>query len=113
VRLRTDRLRFGQKRLEVDGIVDHGERARGVARPVVFGPVAVDLDAVAIRVAEIDRLGHAVVGRAVDRDACGDDLRQCAGQRGPVGIEKATWNRPVVPGAGGCPPRLCQVFRPI
>ncbi len=66
---------------------DHRELARGGARPLGRGAVPVELDAVAIRVAEVERLADAVVGGAFERDARADETAECVGQLGASGVD--------------------------
>ena len=47
--------------------------AGSVARPLRFRAIARELDAVAVGIAEVDRLAHAVVGDALKRDAGVED----------------------------------------
>ena len=51
------------------------------ARPLVPGPVAIELDAVAVRIAKVERLADAVVARAVERDATPRAARRSASPR--------------------------------
>ena len=75
--------------------------------------VPVQLDAVAVGVAQVERLAHAVVAGAVERDAGVDQPAQRVGERGAGGVE----DREVVEaGRAGrrCePPALSQVLRPM
>src|SRR5439155_1644822 len=61
-------LALAQQAVEVDGCVPHRDLAVRVAWPLVLRPVAVELDAVVVGVAEVERLADAVVGRAVEPD---------------------------------------------
>ncbi len=60
---------LGQQRAEVEGRVEHGEVPVRVQRPLLARPVAVELDAVVVRIAQVDGLADSVVGRALQRDA--------------------------------------------
>ena len=80
-------------------MAEHGEFTGVGAGPFGGGAVAVEFDAVLVGVAQIEGFAHAVVGRAFERDAGGDEAAQGVGERGAVGIK----NRGVVEagGAGG------------
>ena len=100
--------------LQIKPLRGHGERAVGVARPFLLRAVAVELDAVPVRIAQIERLADAVVAGPVERDA-GLDRAGAARRRAPRGSDRG-WRGgkgPVVPGAGGAPPWLSQVLRPM
>ena len=55
--------------------------AVGLVRPLLLGPVPVELDPVAVGVGEVDRLADAVVGGAADRDPRLDQALQRVGER--------------------------------
>ena len=55
--------------IEVEPLGHHGELARRRSRPVRLGPVPVELDAILVGIAQVERLADAVVARAVER-AC-------------------------------------------
>ena len=67
--------------------VDHGERAVGIPRPFLLRPVPVELDAVLVRIAEIERFADAVVARAVELDAGLDQPAERIGERGARRVE--------------------------
>ena len=57
------------------------QRAVRVARPFFLRPVAIELDAVVVRIAQVERLADAVVARAVERDAGFDQPAERIGKR--------------------------------
>ena len=54
-------IELGEQGLHVERAGDHGEAAVVVARPLLLWSVNGELDAVAVGVAQVDRLGDAVV----------------------------------------------------
>ena len=60
--------------------------AAGRPGPLLFRPVAVELDPVPVGIAEVDRLGDAVVGRAVDRPTGLGEPPQRVAERAPVRV---------------------------
>ena len=64
----------------------HLERAVRFSRPL-SSAVPIELDAVLVGIAQIERLADAVVAGAVERDAGGDQPPQRVGERGPGRIE--------------------------
>src|SRR2546421_128565 len=79
-------LSFFKQRLEVERPGKHLNFTFLVARPSVFGPVPIKLDAVAVGIAEIKSFGDAVVGGAFERDFCVDETAQGASQLDARGI---------------------------
>ncbi len=65
-------VRHGGELGEIERLGDHRQVAVGVPRPFRLRAVAVELDAVAVRVAQVERLGDSVVGGSVERDAGGE-----------------------------------------
>src|SRR5687767_1777668 len=65
----------------------HGECAVGIFRPLVLRTVPIELDAVLVRIAQIERLADAVIGRAVELDAGRDKAAQSIRERSPRRIE--------------------------
>jgi hypothetical protein len=55
--------------LEIQRACHHGELAVGSARPLFGGTVPVKFDAIAVRVAEIECLAHAVICGTLERNA--------------------------------------------
>ena len=72
------------QRLEIERVGDHGQLA-AAHWPRIARPVAVDLDAVAVRVAEIQRLADAVVARAAERVAPSGEGCERAAERRAAG----------------------------
>src|SRR5664279_2175456 len=58
-----------QQILEIEPVRKHGERAVLLARPLLFGPVPIQLDAVLVGIAQVQRLADAVIAGAVQCDA--------------------------------------------
>ena len=54
-------VQLGEKALDVEGSGHHGQPAIGGVRPLVAGLVAVELDAVAVGVLQVQRLGDTMV----------------------------------------------------
>jgi hypothetical protein len=73
-------IELGEEGAEIEGTRDHREFAVLLAWPFVGRSVAVDLDAVAVGIVQVDGLADAVVGGAVDCDAMIDETLQRAGQ---------------------------------
>ena len=73
---------------------------RRVARPVGFRPVAVQLDPVAVRITQIDRLAHAVVRGAVDFVSGLHQTFEHGGKCRTVGIEDRSVKKPGMAGRG-------------
>src|SRR5205823_4152292 len=71
---------FAQQIVKVHGVADHGERTIGIAWPLVAGAIPVELQAVAVGVAEVEGFADAVVGGAVERDAGADETAKRIGQ---------------------------------
>ena len=84
------------------------------SRPLLARPVAVELDAVPVRVAQVDRLADAVVGGAVERDAGVEHAAHGVGQRPPVRDSGSRRERArSCPAAAVTRPCDSQVFRPM
>src|SRR5436305_2910191 len=76
---------FRQQRVEVDGRVVHlNALAVRRARPLLLGTVAVELDAVPVRVTQVDRLRDAMVGRALQRPSRLAESAQRVAERASV-----------------------------
>src|ERR1700730_5838682 len=60
--------RFAQKRAKVESLRYHGERAIRVARPLRLGSIAIEFQAVAIGIAQVERFTDSVIAGAVERD---------------------------------------------
>src|SRR5215470_19661495 len=65
--------RFREQCVEIDRLREHRRRPVGRTRPLVLRLVVIELDAVLVRVAQVQRDGHAVVARAGERQARIDD----------------------------------------
>ena len=57
------------------------------ARPLLPGAIAVDLDPVAVRIGQVERLADQVIGRAIERPTDLDEARQREGEVRPGGHE--------------------------
>jgi len=97
----SGQLGEGQEIVEVEREGHHREVAPGVLRPLRRVAVPVELNPVAIRVVEIERLAHPVIGGAAERHPVADEAAKSVGQLLAPGVE----DRDVVePGrAGGGP----------
>jgi len=98
--VRSDGLAgLGEEGVEVEGAGVHGDVAGGGAGPLGGGEVAVELEAVAVGVFEVEGLADAVVGGAGEGDAGVAEAAEGVGEGGSVGVE----DREVVEagGAGG------------
>ena len=80
----------------------------GVLRPLVLRAVDIKLDAVAVGIAEVERLAHPVVARALQGDAGLGKPEERIGQGRPRGIEdrhmvEARWCREAAASRLGSP----------
>src|SRR5215218_9255798 len=73
-------VEFREERTEIE------RRGVHVVGPLVARTVAIELDAVAVRVVQVDRLADAVVARAGQRHAGVDDSSHRVGERLSVGV---------------------------
>src|SRR5579871_4118725 len=75
-----------EQRLQVERAREHRHALAATvgARPLLDGTVAVELDAVAVVVGEVDRLADAVVGGALERDPGREHAPEGIGERRPV-----------------------------
>ena len=105
--------RLGQERLHVERPRHHRDLAVRVARPFLAWAVAVELDAVSVRVAQVERLADAVVGGTVELDPGRRQPAQRVGQGGAIGIAHGDVVETRVPGGGGEPPSDSQVLSPM
>ena len=92
---------------------EHLQRAVRLLRPLVLRPVPIELDAVVVRVAQVERLGDAVVAGAFERDLGDDQPLERIGEQPPGRVEDGGMVETGGAGGGGWPPRLSQVLRPI
>src|SRR5207247_8917929 len=81
------RRSLSEQRLKIEWPRVHLDAAIRTARPFAFGSIAVELDAVAIRIAQIDRFAHAMIRSALERYAVVDHATHRGGQGGTVGGE--------------------------
>ena len=63
------RVAFAQQPLEIEPPREHRELAVGGPRPLLLRPIPIQLDAVLVGIAQVQRLADAVVRRAVERNA--------------------------------------------
>src|SRR5206468_7994919 len=76
-------------------------------RPFAFGPVAIQLNAVAVGIAQVHRLADAVIGRAFERDAVFQHATNCSSE----GLAVRKQNREMIePGRARRRPR-CSTAR--
>src|SRR6185312_13004056 len=71
-------------------------------RPLLLREVGGQLDAVAVGIRQVDRLGDAVVGRALDRRASGGQPHGRAGELEARGVEEGEVVEPGVAAGGQC-----------
>src|SRR5713101_30048 len=90
--------RFTQQIVEIEPPGDHVERAVRRARPKLLPPVAIELDPVLVGVAQVERLAHAMVGSAVERNAGLDQAAERIRKRGARRIEDREMIEPGGPG---------------
>ena len=60
------RSALGEERLQIESFGKHGERAIGVAGPLLTRAVPIELEPVPIRIPQVNRLAHPVIRRAID-----------------------------------------------
>src|SRR5256885_15601843 len=73
--------------LKVEAFGEHRQAAVGRLWPAVPRAIPIELDAVLVRIAQIERLAHAMVARAVERDAGVDQAAQRTRERGAGRVE--------------------------
>ena len=83
-----------QQILQIQPLREHRERSVRRARPFLLRPVAIELDAVLVGIAQIKRLADAVVAGAVELDAGLDHAIQRIRQRRARGIENGGVKQP-------------------
>ena len=76
-----------QQRLDIQPLREHRELAVRPERPLLLRPVPIELDAVVVGIAQIERLADAVVAGAVERDAGRHQAAERVGERGARRIE--------------------------
>src|SRR5207247_7205307 len=72
---------FREQGVEIERTRNHGELSLGRPRPLLPGAIAVELDAVAVGVAQVDRLADSVIGCAFERDSGVENTPQRGRQR--------------------------------
>jgi|GEM_PF-4357387 len=65
-----------QQGLQIQRPREHRQSAIRIHWPLVLRPIPIQLDAILIRIAQIQRLAHLMIRRAVERDACGFEPSQ-------------------------------------
>jgi hypothetical protein len=85
-RFAGDLARLRQQRLEVERRVVHRDLPVLGARPLLTWAVAVELDPISIRVAQVDRLADSVIGCTTDRDARIPEAAERIAQRRSIRI---------------------------
>src|ERR1700686_1618221 len=88
-RLLTMRSGFSlpQQVFKIEPVREHRKRAIRLARPLFLWPVPIELDAVLVGVAQIQRLADAVIAGAIELNAGADHAMQGIGQCRPRRIE--------------------------
>ena len=92
--MRSYALPLPQQLLQIQPFREHRQRSIRRARPFFLRPVAVELDAVLVGIAQIQRLADAVVAGAVELDAGLDHAIQRIRQRRARGIENGGVKQP-------------------
>ena len=83
-----------QQFLEIQPFREHRERSVRRARPLLLRPVAIELDAVLVGIAQIKRLADAVIAGAVELDAGLRSRDQRVGQRRARRVENGDVEQP-------------------
>ena len=78
--------RRSQQGPEIEPLRRHLQRTVGISRPLAARPIPVELEAVAIRVAQIERLADAVIAGAVERHRGVAKPAQRVAERGPIRV---------------------------
>src|SRR5258706_14266260 len=85
---------LGKQRLKMEWARKHREPACRIARPCCFRAVPIQLDAVAVRIAQVERLAHAVIARAFERNPGGRETPQRIRERRARGIKDRQMIKP-------------------
>ena len=85
---------LGQQRIEIELAREHREFARGTAGPFLARAIAIKLDAVLVRIMQVERLAHTMVSRAIEPDSRAIQPAQCITQRGSIRIAKRHVKKP-------------------
>src|ERR1700690_1118897 len=98
---RLDRrfIEFGQQIMQVERVREHLQAAVRPLRPLVLRPVPIKLDAIVVWVAQVKRLGDAVVAGAFERDLGDDQPAQRVGEQRTGRVENGGMVK--AGGAGG------------
>src|ERR1700693_1069533 len=91
---------FPEQPLEVEVPAAERQVTFGVARPLVFGTVPGQLEAVLVRVAQVERLVGAVVVHAVERPVGRHQPAQRVAERGPGRVANGDVVQPSRAGRG-------------
>jgi hypothetical protein len=68
---------------------EHRQFAGGCVRPFFFGTIPIKFHAVAVRIAQVKRLAHAMIRRAVQFNSRREHAPQCIRQRRARWIKNA------------------------
>ena len=101
-----------KKAAEVECAGEHGEVAAAVARPLVAGPVPVELDAVSIWIAKVESLADAVIGGAIEWDMGAIETKQGIREGGAGGVDESEVVEAGRAGRRWRAAKLSQVLRP-
>ena len=67
--------------MQIERVGEHLQGAVRLLRPFLFRAIPIELDAVVVRVAQIERLGDAVIAGAFERNFGNDQPAQCVSQK--------------------------------
>lgn len=73
---RLGRVRLGQQRMQIQRLRDHGQVTGWRPGPLLGGQVPIQFDSIVVRIAEIERVAHAMVRHALHLDACPEQSPQ-------------------------------------
>src|ERR1700730_3237236 len=76
-----------QSIVKVEPVREHRQRSVWGAPPVFPGTVPIELDAVVVGIAQVQRFADAVIAGAVERNSSLDHAMQCVGERWAGRIE--------------------------
>ena len=85
----------------------HRQAAIRMPRPFILGPIAVQFDAIVVRIAQVYGFTNAMIGGAVQIDARFDDAFKSLGQCSPVWVED---RRVIQTRRAGCGRRATQAL---
>jgi len=80
------RRRRVEERLEIERICDHGQVPSWVTWPGFSRAIAIQFDAIAIRIAEVEGLAHSMIGGAIQVNSRIHETPQGVRQRLAIGI---------------------------